>query len=121
MQSKCLCIVEQGYQLNEPKCHIVPNVPKFLFIFFVFKGREPITAAALASKPAASHNLSFIISIVFMTLAWGLLVGLAAESCGRIWLPCLIGSEVPYVALTPPFEEAWLKICYDFKSILEVG
>ena len=25
-----------------------------------------------------------------MTLGWGLLMGLAAESCGRIWLPCLI-------------------------------
>ena len=53
------------------------------------KGREPISAAALASQPAAGHNLCFIISIVFMTLAWGLLVGPAAESCSRIWLPCL--------------------------------
>ena len=29
------------------------------------------------------------ISIIVMTLCWGLLWGLAAESCGRIWLPCL--------------------------------
>ena len=53
------------------------------------KGWELNSAATLASQPAAGHRLSFIITIVIMTLGWGLFVGLAAESCGRIWLPCL--------------------------------
>ena len=34
------------------------------------------------------HNLT----IVIITLGWGLFVGLAAESCGRIWLLCLYKS-----------------------------
>ena len=53
------------------------------------KEREPNSAAALASQPAAGHSLSFIYCYCFMTLGWGLLVGLAAESCSRIWLPRL--------------------------------
>ena len=36
------------------------------------KEREPNSAAALASQPAAGHSLSFISIIVFMTLGWGL-------------------------------------------------
>ena len=40
-------------------------------------------AATLASQPAAGHSLSFIITIVIMTLGWGLFVGLAVESYGR--------------------------------------
>ena len=44
------------------------------------------SAPSLASQPAASHSFSFIITNVIMTLGWGLFVGLAAESCGRIWL-----------------------------------
>ena len=54
------------------------------------KGREPNLATALASQPAAVHSLSLFYYYCFMTLGWGLLVGPAAESCGRIWLPCLI-------------------------------
>ena len=53
------------------------------------KGWELNSASTLASQPAADHSLSFIITIVIMTLGWGLFVGLAAESCSRIWLPCL--------------------------------
>ena len=30
-------VYTRGSQLNEPKCHIVPNMSKFLFIFFVFE------------------------------------------------------------------------------------
>ena len=56
----------------------------------VGKGRELNSAATLASRHVAGHSPSFIIIIVIMTLGWGLLWGLAAESCGRIWLPCLI-------------------------------
>ena len=43
------------------------------------------------AQPATSYSLSLIITIVIMTLSWGLFVGLAAESCSRIWLPCLKG------------------------------
>ena len=53
------------------------------------KGREPNSAAALASQPAAGHSLSFYYYYCFMTLGWGFLVGPAAESCSRIWLPRL--------------------------------
>ena len=41
----------------------------------IYKGRELNLAATLASQPAASHNLSFIITIVIMTLGWGLFMG----------------------------------------------
>ena len=60
------------------------------------KGRELNSAATLASQPAAGHcnSLSFIVNIVIMDLGWGLFVGLVAESCSRIWLPCLIGLEL---------------------------
>ena len=47
------------------------------------------SAATLASQPAASHCLSFIITVGIMTLGWGLFVGLAAESRSQIWFPCL--------------------------------
>ena len=60
-----------------------------LLYFWRNKGREPNSAAALASQPAAGHSLSFIYGYCFMTLGWGLLVGPAAESCSRIWLPRL--------------------------------
>ena len=53
------------------------------------KGRELQSAATSALQPAAGHCLSFITTVVFMDLGWGLFVGLAAESCGQIWLPCL--------------------------------
>ena len=53
------------------------------------KGRELHSVATLALQPTAGHSLSFIITIVIMTLGWGLFVGPAAESCGRIRLPCL--------------------------------
>ena len=53
------------------------------------KGQELNSAATLTSQPAAGHTLSFIISIVIMTLACGLFVGLAVEICGRTWFPCL--------------------------------
>ena len=53
------------------------------------KGRELNSAATSATQPAAGHSWSFTIAIVIMTLGWGLILGLAAESCGRIWLPCL--------------------------------
>ena len=69
------------------------NIQSLIFELFVVclcKGRELNSAATLASQPAAGHSLSFIITIVIMTLGWGLFVGLAAESCDRIWLPCLI-------------------------------
>ena len=52
-------------------------------------GWELNSAASLASQPVAGHSLSFIITIGIMTLSWGLFVGLATESCGRIWLQCL--------------------------------
>ena len=52
-------------------------------------GWEPNSAAALASQPAAGHNLNLYYYYCFMTLGWGLLVGPAAESCSRIWLPRL--------------------------------
>ena len=60
------------------------------------KGWELNSAATSASQPAAGHSLSFIITIVIMTLGWGLFVGLAAESCRRIWLSRLrlIGSTM---------------------------
>ena len=73
----------------------LPGIPWSDSVYFVpvsvdnTKGRELNSAATLASQPAASHSLSFIITVVNMTLGWGLFVGLAAESCGRIWLPCL--------------------------------
>ena len=54
------------------------------------KGREPNTAAALASQPAAGHSLSLFYYYHFMTLGWGLLVGPAAEKCSQIWLPRLM-------------------------------
>ena len=41
-------------------------------------GRELNLAPTVASQPAVGLSLSFIISIVFMTLGWGLFVGLAA-------------------------------------------
>ena len=53
------------------------------------KGRVLNSAPILALQPSACHSLRFIITIVFMTLGKGLFVGLAAESCDRIWLPCL--------------------------------
>ena len=53
------------------------------------KGRELNLPAILASQPAAGHSLSFVVTVVIMTLGWGLFVGLTAESCGRIWPPCL--------------------------------
>ena len=53
------------------------------------KERELNSAANLASQPAANHSLNLIITVVIMTLGWGLFVGLATESCCRIWLPCL--------------------------------
>ena len=56
---------------------------------WVAKGRELNSAATLASQRVACHSLSFIITIVIMTLGWGLSVELAAESCSRIWLSCL--------------------------------
>ena len=65
------------------------------------KGWELSSAATLASQPAAGHSLSFIITIVIMTLGWGLFVGLAAEGCGQIWLPCLTSSRVTILVLVP--------------------
>ena len=53
------------------------------------KGRELISAATLASEPVASHSLSFIITVILMSLDWSLLVRLVAENCGQIWLSCL--------------------------------
>ena len=63
-------------------------------------------AATLASQPASSYNLSFIISsqIVIMTMGWGLFVGLAAESCSGIWLQCLSVGQVDLVA------SAWIAL-----------
>ena len=48
------------------------------------KERELNSAATLASQPAAGLILSFIITIVIMTLGWSLFVRLATESCGQI-------------------------------------
>ena len=62
---------------------------KISFFIGPHKGREPNSAAALASQPAAGHSLSFYYCYCFMTLGCGLLVGPAAESCSRIWLPRL--------------------------------
>ena len=44
--------------------------------------REFNAAATMTLQPVAGHSFSFIIPIVVMTLGGGLLVGLAAESCG---------------------------------------
>ena len=55
----------------------------------ITKGREPNSAAALASQPATGHSISFYYYCCFMTLGWVLLVGPAAESCSQIWLPRL--------------------------------
>ena len=60
-----------------------------LLVVWIHKVREPNSATALASQPAAGHSLSFYYCYCFMTLGWGLLVGPAAESCSRIWLPRL--------------------------------
>ena len=59
------------------------------------KGRDINSAATFECQRAASHSLSFIISIVIMALCWGFFVGLAAESCSRIWLSCLIRIVMP--------------------------
>ena len=58
--------------------------PSHVQLFLVYVAKE--RTLNLASKPAASHSFSFIITNVIMTLGWGLFVGLAEESCGRIWL-----------------------------------
>ena len=50
------------------------------------KGRKLNSAKTLASQHVAGHSLSFIITIVIMTLGWGLFVGLVSESCSWIWL-----------------------------------
>ena len=60
------------------------------------KGRELNSAANSASQPAAGHSLSFIITIVIITLGCDLFVGLAAESCGQIWLPRLTKTKHPH-------------------------
>ena len=72
------------------------------------KGREPISAAALASQPAAGHSLSFYYYYCFMTLGWGLLVEPAAESCSRIWLPRLRGFVTPAISPNKSKKLTWL-------------
>ena len=54
----------------------------------VREGREINSATTLASQPPAGQSLSFIDTIVIMTLGF-LFVRLAAECCSRIWFPCL--------------------------------
>ena len=58
----------------------------YLLYYGFNKGKvwELNSAATLASQPVADHSLSFIITIVIMTLGWGLFVGLATESWGQI-------------------------------------
>ena len=63
----------------------IPTVEKVRHI----KGQELNTATTLASRPHNGHRLSFIITIVIMTLGWGLFVELAVVSCGRVCFPCL--------------------------------
>ena len=46
----------------------------FFSSFKYGKGQELNSAATLASQPAAGHSLSFTLSIVIMTLCWGLFV-----------------------------------------------
>ena len=52
-----------------------------------FQGQDLHAAPTLASQSLVGHSWSFI-TIVIMTLGRGLFVGLVAQSCGLIWLPC---------------------------------
>ena len=50
-----------------------------LYYYYCHNNNSNKKASAVASQPAASRSLSFIITIVIMTLGWGQCVGLAIK------------------------------------------
>ena len=79
----------------------------------LLKGTGLNSATTLASQPAAGHSLSLFITIVIMTLGWGLLVELAAESCGQILLPCLTPLSNGGIQTNTHLFSLWLLLSYN--------